>query len=181
MDQDEIKEIENTTRELLQKITAEDFELGINNSQDRDYFDVVGLKNLDTIEIKENKDQNNSNINLDIKIKEPQLLIGHNGQTLFDLQRILRIMLNKKLKKVFYLNLDINSYKKKKVEYLKNLAEESANEVSFFKKKKILSPMSSYERRIIHMELANRQGIVTESQGSGPNRYIVISPPKDAL
>ena len=41
--------------------------------------------------------------NLDIKIDEPQTLIGQGGQTLFEIQRLLRTILNKKLQDFFYL------------------------------------------------------------------------------
>jgi len=88
----------------------------------------------------------------------------------------LRMILNKSLQKVFYLNLDINDYKKKKVEYLKFLAKDSADEVSFSKEEKVLLPMSSYERRIIHTELSQRSDIITESQGDGFDRHVVIKP-----
>ena len=78
--------------------------------------------------------------------------------------------------RVFYLDLDINDYKNKKIEYLKNLAKESADEVFLVKKTKTLPPMSSYERRIIHEELSQRQDVTTQSQGEGDNRQVVINP-----
>lgn len=115
-------------------------------------------------------------ISLNITVEEPQLLIGQDGQTLFELSRLLRIILNKKLQKDFYLQLDINDYKKKKVEYLKELAVSLANEVILTKEKKVLAPMPAYERKIIHTELSQRQDVITESQGEGMQRCIVISP-----
>jgi len=115
-------------------------------------------------------------VNLDAKSGEPQILIGQGGQTLSEIQRLLKMILNKKLGKVFYFNLDINDYKKKKVEYLKNLAKELADQVSLTKQEKLLSPMPAYERRIIHSELSQRTDVITESQGEGPDRHIVIRP-----
>ena len=115
-------------------------------------------------------------IDVDVKLQEPQILIGENGQTLFEIQKLLRMILNKKLGNVFYLSLDINDYKKKKNEYLKNLAKEMADEVSFSKKEKSMLPMSSYDRRIMHAELSNRNDIKTESRGEGFDRYVVILP-----
>jgi len=115
-------------------------------------------------------------ININIRTDDPQILIGEHGQTLLEIQRLLKVILNKQIKKFFYLNLDINDYKKKKIEYLKSLAKDLADEVSLTKEEKILLPMSSYERRIIHIELAGRQDITTESQGEGLDRHIVIKP-----
>ena len=76
----------------------------------------------------------------------------------------------------FYIDLDIQNYKKKKAEYLKELARSLADEVSLTKKEKNLDPMPAYERRIIHLELAERKDISTESIGEEPERKIVIRP-----
>jgi spoIIIJ-associated protein len=80
------------------------------------------------------------------------------------------------LQKIFYLNLDIDDYKKKKIEYLKYLAKDLADQVSLTKEEKVLLPMSSYERRIIHSELSQRIDVTTESRGDGFERHIVIKP-----
>jgi spoIIIJ-associated protein len=113
-------------------------------------------------------------VSLDIKTDEPQILIGQQGQTLFEIQRLLRTILSRKLQNIFYFNLDINEYKKKKIEYLKDLARELANQVATIKEEKVLPPMSSYERRIIHAELAQRTDVTTESRGDGFDRCVVI-------
>lgn len=113
-------------------------------------------------------------INLGITFEEPQILIGEKGQTLFEIQRLLKTILNKRLKALIYLNLDINDYKKKKIEYLKNLANGLADEVSMTKEEKVLFPMPAYERRIIHTELSQRSDVITDSQGDGQERHIVI-------
>ncbi len=119
---------------------------------------------------------------IDIKMEEPQLLIGEGGQTLLELQHLLRIILRKQIpslsgeEKRFFVDLDIQNYKKKKIDYLKEMALSLADEVSLTKKEKILAPMPAYERRIIHLELAERKDIITESTGEEPERKIVIRP-----
>lgn len=140
-------------------------------------FDI----NSSTIkESKVSKDGDNpkerETVNLSVKLEEPQILIGHGGQTLFEIQRLLRMILNKKLKNALYLNLDINDYKNKKTEYLKNFARESADQVFLTKQEKSLAPMSSYERKIVHAELSGRTDVITESVGEGLDRHIVIKP-----
>lgn len=126
--------------------------------------------------VKNKQDEQEDMLTIAIELEEPQFLIGQNGQMLSEFQRILRIMLNKKLQKSFYVDLDINSYKKKKVEHLKRLAQNTADEVVVMKEKRVLPPMSAFERRIVHMELASRKDVVTESQGEGFEKTIVISP-----
>ena len=111
-----------------------------------------------------------------LKIEEPQILIGEGGQTLAEIQHLLKSILKRKITELFYIDLDINDYKKKKKEYLREMARSLADEVSLAKKEKILPPMTAYERRIIHLELAGREDIVSESMDQGPERRVVIRP-----
>jgi len=113
---------------------------------------------------------------INIKIDEPQILIGEGGQTLVEIQHLLKAILKRKISDSFFIDLDINGYKKKKIEYLKELARTVADEVGITKKEKILSSMPAYERRIIHLELAGRSDVTTESIGQEPERRIVIRP-----
>jgi len=115
-------------------------------------------------------------ISVELRTEDPKILIGQNGQTLAEIQHLLKAILSRKLSEQFYIDLDINDYKKKKIEYLKETARELADEVALTKKEKTLSPMSAYERRIIHLELADREDITTESVGEEPERRVVISP-----
>ena len=78
---------------------------------------------------------------------------------------------NEESAKVF---VEVNDYKKRKEEKLKNLANKMANNVIRFRKPIRLEPMSAYERLIIHTELAKRDDVETESQGEEPRRRVVI-------
>jgi len=124
----------------------------------------------------ESLEQKEDTVHFNIRVKEPQILIGEKGQTLLDIQRLLSAILRKKIEGLFYLDLDINEYKKKKIEYLKELARSVADEVALDRKEKILPAMPAYERRIIHMELAGKENIATESIGKEPERKIIIKP-----
>lgn len=113
---------------------------------------------------------------LELKIEEPQILIGEQGKTLNDIQKILGRLLRKATGEEIYLDLDVNQYKKNKIKYLKEVAQELADRVALEKKEKALFPMNSYERRIIHLELAERTDIKTESIGEDQERRVVIKP-----
>lgn len=138
-----------------------------------EFFEKLTIK-TSSIEVSLSSEEDKDVANLDIKLEEPQILIGQGGQTLLEIQRLLRTILDRKLKKIFYLNLDINDYKKQKIEYLKDMAKSLADQVVLTKEEKTLPPMSSYERRIIHAELAQRMDVATESQGDGFDRHVVI-------
>ena len=126
---------------------------------------------------------NDLTLPINLKTEDPQILIGERGQTLSELQHLLKAILKRKIaakgeptKENFYIDLDINDYKKKKLDYLKEMARSLADEVALTKKEKILPPMPAYERRIIHLELAGRQDVATESIGKEPERQLVIKP-----
>ena len=138
----------------------------------QEFFSKAGFS-VDAIEIKNIQD---SAVSIGFKTDDPQILIGDGGQTLADVQRLLKLVLQKKIEHElpFYIDLDINAYKKKKTEYLKEMAKSAADEVVLTKKDYLLPPMSAYDRRIIHIELASRTDIVAESVGQDPERKIVV-------
>jgi len=115
-------------------------------------------------------------ISIDLELDDPQILIGEGGQTLAEIQHLLKAILKRKIQEPFYIDLDISGYKKKKFEYLKELARSIADEVAITKKEKELAPMPAYERRIIHLEIASRSDVTTESTGQEPERRVVIRP-----
>ena len=115
-------------------------------------------------------------IPVNLKTDEAKILIGEGGQTLMDVQHLLKAVLRRKIEGLFYLDLDIAGYKKKKAEYLKELARNSADEVAISGIERVLPPMQAYERRIVHMELKERPDVKTESVGEEPERRIVIKP-----
>jgi len=159
LEQDQITKIKEAVEEFFEKMT----------------ISVSSIEaSLSPIKEDSHTEENHDVIDLDIKLDEPQILIGQGGQTLFEIQRLLKTILNKKLQNIFYFNLDINDYKKQKMDYLKNMAKNLADQVASTKEEKILPPMSAYERRVIHAELAQRTDVSTESQGDGLDRHIVI-------
>jgi spoIIIJ-associated protein len=115
-------------------------------------------------------------LEIEIKTSEAQNLIGKQGLVLADIQLLLRKVIKKQIEKEFYLSLDIDGYKKNKESYLRGVAQSIADEVSRTKQEKELPYNSSFDRRIIHMELADRKDVVTESIGEGEERKIIVKP-----
>ena len=137
----------------------------------QEFFEKIGFE----VEI-DFLPQEDLTLPINLNIEEPQILIGEGGQTLAEMQHLLKAVLRRKISEPFYINLDINNYKKKKSEYLKELANSTADDVALMKKEKSLAPMPAYERRIIHLELVNRADVVTESIDQGIERRIIIKP-----
>ena len=106
------------------------------------------------------------------------ILIGHHGETLDSLQYLANLAANKKIdgKKGDYVKVavDVEGYRAKREETLRSLARKMASKVLKYKKSVMLEPMNPYERRIIHSEIQNIEGVSTNSIGSENNRKIVI-------
>jgi len=104
-----------------------------------------------------------------------RFLIGKNGQNLKALEHVLRAMLVKDGKEGTIV-LDVNDYRKSRATYLVDVAKQTVARVRNTQKAEALFPMSAYERRIVHMELAAYPDIATESVGSDPQRRVIIKP-----
>ncbi|MBI2670275.1 MAG: hypothetical protein HYX20_03990 [Candidatus Yanofskybacteria bacterium] len=109
------------------------------------------------------------------------ILIGKNGQNLSAFDHIAHLLVNKKLNNYnveFPINfmVDINDYRKSKTNYLVDVARNTAKRVIQTQKAEALLPMSSYERRLVHTELASFKELQTESIGQEPRRRVVIKP-----
>ena len=137
-----------------------------------EFFGKTGFA-VESVDIGVPKD---STIPIRLKMDDPQIIIGEGGQTLAEVQKLLKMVIQKKVASDshFYIDLDVNEYKKKKTDYLKEMARSAADEVSLTKKEKYLPPMQAYDRRVIHLELSSRQDVATESIGYGPERRISI-------
>ena len=106
------------------------------------------------------------------------VLIGHHGDTLDSLQYLASLAANMRVngKKEDYVwvTVDVEGYRAKREEALRALARRMAAKVLKYKKSVMLEPMNPYERRIIHSEVQNIEGVSTNSIGSDNNRKIVI-------
>jgi len=105
-----------------------------------------------------------------------RFLIGKNGQNLRSLEQVLRAMFLKKIEGIASIIVDVNDYRKSKTSYLVDLARQTVARVRSTQKAEALLPMTSYERRIVHLELASCPDIATESIGAEPQRRIVVKP-----
>lgn len=104
------------------------------------------------------------------------ILIGRDGRTLLAFQNLLRTYLYSLSDDRLIVTLDIGNYNDNKQRQLEILATKTAKEVAFTKIAVKLDPMNAYDRRIIHTKLSEWRDVVTESEGEGEERSIVIRP-----
>lgn len=102
-------------------------------------------------------------------------LIGYHGETLEAIQYIVNTIVRNKVrdyhKKVY---IDVENYRRKRAETVEQIAEKVAKKVIATKRSFKLEPMNSYERKAIHCALSNVEHIGTHSEGTEPNRCLVI-------
>lgn len=112
---------------------------------------------------------------IDILGEDAHALIGKRGNTLDSLQYLVSLVINKTDEPFVNVIIDIENYRERRKETLEKLATNLSKKVLKTRRAVVLEPMTSYERRIIHVTLQDTPKIKTASQGSDPYRHVVIS------
>jgi spoIIIJ-associated protein len=124
------------------------------------------------------EDGNATSIGLNIQGEDLGILIGSRGQTMASLQQIVRLIMARNMQLRLPIVLDVEGYKERRCEGLRALALKLANQVDTRKMPFAMEPMSAFERRVIHLALADHPDVTTESTGVGESRRVVIIPKK---
>ena len=114
-------------------------------------------------------------IKLEAKVSEKDtgIAIGKAGSTLDAIELIIRKAIDSRRNNV-RINIDINSYKKRRDEKIIDLAADTARKVQRSKKSWNLRYMNSYERRLAHEEISKYPNVSSHSEGNDPKRYVVV-------
>lgn len=113
-------------------------------------------------------------ITLNILGDDLGVLIGRRGQALSSLQYVVKLIIAEKFKLWAQITVDIEGYKKRRYEALKNLALRVADQVKTSKRSMNLEPMPADERRVIHLALADNPDVSTHSIDYGERRKVVV-------
>ena len=131
-----------------------------------------------TVEMKDVEGSDKDCKLIDISGEGAGALIGHHGDTLDSIQYLANLAANKRVNGVkpdyVKITVDAENYRAKRENTLRELARRMADKVLKQKRSVMLEPMNPYERRIIHSEIQNIEGVSTNSIGSENNRKIVI-------
>jgi len=134
-------------------------------------FKIAGFY-IDDVKLEEAAD----GIRLNVLMPDAGFAIGENGRLLPSWETLVRARAARLLDRQMHVTLDINNYKFQREEGLRDLAKKAARTAVLSKKSVELPTMSSYERRVVHMELALRPDVTTESEGADPERKVVVKP-----
>jgi len=113
---------------------------------------------------------------LDIVGGELAILIGRHGKTLDALQTLVGAATSRQLGFRHPVLVDVEGYRGRRREKLEDIARRTAERVARQGKAVRLRPMTSYERRVIHMALRDDRRVITGSDGDEPARAVVVSP-----
>jgi len=126
---------------------------------------LLELIGFDTFNVEANE-ENKISINIhDDTIKNA-------ARFLPDLEIAVRLVAKKN--DLFVSGVDINNYRKERERLIVELAKAAARKAIADKQPVELPPMNAYERRLVHVELAGRPDVKTESLGEGVSRHVSV-------
>ncbi len=105
-----------------------------------------------------------------------ELVLENNANLLYAIEHIVNQVMYRRGQGESRVMIDCNDYRQTRVLELQLMARKAAERVKTTHAPFSLQPMPAFERRVIHVTLAEERGIRTESAGLGTNRHVVILP-----
>jgi len=115
-------------------------------------------------------------IHVDVRGDDLSILIGRRSETLNAFQYVASLMVGKEVQQWVQLVVDVEGYRSRRESQLRRMARRMAEQALKTGRRQVLEPMSSNERRIIHLELREHPAVTTESVGEDPHRKVTIIP-----
>jgi spoIIIJ-associated protein len=120
--------------------------------------------------------QSGEDIDINVSGTDVSVFVGTKGATLMAVQDLTRVVSQRRLgDHDTHLRVDIASYREKRREALSRFALKVANDVLESGQPRVLEPMNSADRKIVHDTLVEFAGIATRSQGQDPHRRVVVA------
>lgn len=112
----------------------------------------------------------------DIAPDNTALFIGQKGETIDALQYLVNVSAFRDRPFFKRIVLDAEGYRQRRVEAIQGMAHRTARRAVRERRTVEMPPMNSSERRVVHLFLSENPGVTTESEGSGDNRRVKVSP-----
>lgn len=120
--------------------------------------------------------ENGEIVDVMMETKDTGIVIGYHGEILESLQLVISLAVAKKLGRFVRISIEVDSYKKNRIEYLESLAVQVKEKALSENKEQVLMNLKSWERRVIHVFLQNDEQVTSESSGEGKERVLLIKP-----
>jgi len=115
-------------------------------------------------------------IAVDVAPDNTGLFIGQKGETIDALQYLVNVSAFRERPYFKRVVLDAEGYRQRRVEAIQGMAHRTARRAVRERRTVEMPPMNSSERRVVHLYLSENSGVTTESEGSGDNRRVKVSP-----
>ena len=115
-------------------------------------------------------------LQLGISGADAGILIGRHGQTIESINFLVGRILSRQLGERIHIQVDVEGYLDRRRQLLEERALRLADQVKSTGEPVTLEPMSSVDRRTIHLVLQRDTRVRTESLGEGPLRRLIITP-----
>ena len=133
-------------------------------------FEQLGEEVVPVLESEEEK------VIINLQSATAKGIIGRRGEVIDALQTLAGAVANTGRKSYKRVVVDFENYRERREETLQHVAEKFAAKAVRQGRRVRLEPMNPYERRIVHAALMNSPDVTTHSEGSEPNRFVVITP-----
>ena len=107
------------------------------------------------------------------------LFIGRHGQTIDAVQHLAQRIVLRGVEPGLRVLVDAGGYRGKRARALRAQADDAMDEALRTGEPVELDPMPALERRVVHEHLRDREEIETYSEGTEPERYLVVAPVRD--
>jgi spoIIIJ-associated protein len=115
-------------------------------------------------------------IELEVEGGEVGILIGRRGQTLDALQYLTTRIVSHQEGRPVRISVDAGGYRRRRRESLEELALRMADKARHTRRPVSVGPLSSPERRVVHLALKSENGVSTSSRGRGELKKVLILP-----
>lgn len=112
-------------------------------------------------------------VNEEGKDRRLKRLIGRRGEVLDSLQELTRLAVQQETGDRSRLMLDVLGYREQHRDKIREIAQDAVEEVLDTGEEYALQPMNPFERKVVH-DVAAAAGLVSESEGFGANRHVVL-------
>ncbi len=116
---------------------------------------------------------------LEIQTKDTEVVIGRRGVVMDALQHMVNKVVYRDRapgERTKPLVIDAGGFRDKQLERLRSLAQRMGEKALETKQIVALQPMTPHDRRIVHMAIAEMDGLSSRSEGEGEDRHILVVP-----
>ncbi|MBW7875088.1 MAG: Jag N-terminal domain-containing protein [Candidatus Cloacimonetes bacterium] len=138
----------------------------------KEALEIMNIK----VDIKDKFNKKSNSLDIELEGEEADELFATLGQDREDLEQLLNLMVNARTESRF-LKIHLQQPLKRnpaREQFLKNQAITLARQVVQSGQSISLPSMNSYERSLVHNAVKEVDGVMTQSEGTGPDRHVVI-------